>query len=157
MSETKVQRRRQAGTGSTAPVSTIDFAALGKLVDITIYGEGGGPLYKIMQPIGTIRPVNSVDDAFEGFAAASKGLEANQCGFSYSATYDAFSMTMKTPTGGLVYASVQHDKEGDPLELPEYNLAVVEVTRDFKVDDQVILKKGQTMLKALSPDYVGAK
>ena len=153
---TKTQTRRGAGN-ATQNVSTLDQAAMYGLLDsYTLYGVGT-PLYRVLSTKGTLRPVNSLDDAFESFDKTKAALAELQCGFTYSNKYESYSMGIKVK-GGIMYASIQHDKDGRPLELSNYKLCEVEVTRDFVLpgETEPILREGDKFLKVLDPEYKGA-
>lgn len=157
MSTTTVRGRvKTMNTPSTQSVSGNNAAALAAAIadfEVQIYGGDGKPLYELVSRYGTIIVSNTIDTAFSSFAEMRTMLADGEAGYLYNAEYNRFTLAIKVPGSGVVFAGLLHDGNGTPRVEEELMLARVIAIRDLEKDGAVIVAKGQEFLKALPKAY----
>ena len=129
------------------------LAAMCAEYEITAYGSGQ-PLYELVKAFGEVTPLNTLDSALQSFEEAKQGLKPGDTAFSYSDEYERFSLAMKVPDGGIVFAGLLHDENGTPRVDETLHLCWVKATKNFELNGDTIIQKGHEFIKVLPESYL---
>lgn len=155
MSTTMKRKRTIPSTQATlGNVNSMAFAAAVADFEVVIYSTQSTPLYKLITAYGRIESSNSIDSAFLSFAEIRESLRPQEAGFSFSHEYGRFTLAMRLEDGGIAFAGLLHDKDGNPEAEEELILCRVKALRSFELDGKQIFEKGAEFLKALPESYV---
>jgi hypothetical protein len=148
-------KNRKAASGATQNVLNVQtlMAAVADF-DVRIYGGGGSPLYDLVSLYGEVEIIHSIDAAFESFPEARAGLQDGEAGYLFSQEYNRYTLAIKVPQSGIVFAGLLHDGNGTPVVAAKLTLARIKANRDFEHEGETIITKGQEFLKALPAEYV---
>ena len=130
-------------------------AVLSDDFQLQIYGGDARPLYDVVTTYGSVVVSNTLDTAFQSYGEMRNTLKDGEAGYIYSQEYSRFTLAIKLPGNGVVFAGLLHDKSGAPRVEDSLTLCRVIANRDLELEDQTIITKGQEFLKALPQAYVG--
>lgn len=156
---TTVTRGREKSMSTSAPKTNVsnNAAALAAAIadfDVQIYGSDGKPLYELVSLYGLVTVSNTIDTAFQSFAEMRSTLKDGEAGYIFNDEFSRFTLAIKVPGSGVVFAGLLHDQNGTPRVEAELSLARVKAIRDLEKDGAVIIEKGKEFLKALPSQYV---
>ncbi|RYD54339.1 MAG: hypothetical protein EOP56_19375 [Sphingobacteriales bacterium] len=150
-------RVKSISTSSKQTNVSSNAAALAAAIadfDVQIYGSDGKPLYELVSLYGTIAVSNTIDTAFQSFSEMRSTLKDGEAGYIYNEDFGRFTLAIKVPGSGVVFAGLLHDANGTPRVEAELSLARVKAIRDLEKDGSLIIEKGREFLKALPSPYV---
>src|SRR5689334_15841153 len=158
MSTTVLRRRSKTNTSSPslipAGLNSLVFSAAMSDFEMQIYGKGHAPLYDLVSAYGELAIINTIDTAFQSFDEIKQTLKEADAGYSYSDEFNQFTLALKLPGGGIVFAGLLHDKNGSPRVDEQLVLCRIKANRDFEFEGNTIIKQGQEFLKALPESYL---
>jgi hypothetical protein len=159
MSTTLTRGRSKARTSSNTTISKGSnaqvFAAALMDFEMKIYNIGSTPLYDLVTTYGKVVCQNTLDTAYQSFNEIKQSLEVGDAGFSYSNEFDQFNLALRMPDNGIVFAGLLHDQNGSPRVDESLALCRVKTNRDFQLNGETIIRKGQEFIKALPESYLG--
>lgn len=146
---------RSSASSSTAsgPNSQVFAAAIADF-EMQVYGAGRAPLYDLITTYGSITCMNTLDSSFQSFDETREILKEGDAGFSYSEEFNQFTLALRVPGGGIVFAGLLHDKDGSPRVDEQLVLCRVMANRNFDLEGRTIISKGQEFIKALPESYL---
>lgn len=140
---------RKATSGNNMAV----FAAACAEFEMHAYGSGE-VLYDLIKSFGEVSASNTLDTAYQSFDEAKLALEPGDAGFSFSEEYNRFSLAMRLSDGGIAFAGLLHDQNGTPRVDEPLQLCWVRARKDFELEGETIITKGQEFIKALPESYI---
>lgn len=132
----------------------MSFAAAVADFEIVIYSTQSAPLYELITAYGKLEVSNTIDTAFQSFHEIRETLQSEEAGFCYNEEYNQFTLAMRMTDGGIAFAGLLHDKDGNPQTDEELILCRVKALRNFELEGKLIIEKGKEFLKALPESYV---
>ena len=149
-SKTRTSSNTSIAKGSNAEV----FAAAIMDFEMKIYNIGSAPLYDLVTTYGKVTIQNTLDSAYQSFHEIKESLEVGEAGFSYSNEFNQFNLALRMPDNGIVFAGLLHDQNGSPRVDESLVLCRVKTNRDFELNGEMIIRKGQEFIKALPETYL---
>lgn len=117
------------------------------------YG-GGKPLYELLQVFGEVIPLNTLHTALQSFDEVRAGLKEGDAAFSYSEQFSRFNLAVMTPGSSIAFVGLLHDENGSPKVDEPLQLCWVRAVKDFDLEGEVIIHKGQEFMKAFPLSYI---
>ena len=158
MSTTTLRRRSKSNTSSPtlipAGLNHHVFAAALADFEMQVYGSGQAPLYDLVTAYGEISCMNSLDNALQSFNEIRETLKEGDAGFNYNEEFNQFTLALRVPGGGIVFAGLLHDKDGTPRVDEQLVLCRVIANRNFDLNGETIISKGKEFIKALPESYL---
>ena len=155
----QLRTMRNSATVSNASNENNNLAALSAILsddfNLQIYDGDSRPLYDVVTTYGSVVVGNTLDSAFQSYPEMRSTLKDGEAGYIYSSEYNRFTLAIKLPGNGIVFAGLLHDKNGTPRVEDALTLCRVIAKRDLELEDRTIITKGQEFLKALPALYVG--
>jgi len=120
--------------------------------EVKIYGGNGKPLYDLVTIYGEVALINNLKTAFDSYAEIKENLALGECAVNYSSEYEHYTVAIRVPDG-ICFATLLHDSEGQPRIDETLLMCRVMANRDFELDGDTIIRKGDEFLKALPESY----
>jgi hypothetical protein len=151
---TRRKRTTPASQTTLGNVNSLAFAAAIADFEMVIYSTQSTPLYELITAYGKVECSNSIDSAFQSFTEVRESLQPQEAGFLYNEDYNQFTLAMRMHDGGIGFAGLLHDKDGNPEADEDLILCRVRALRNFELEGKLIIEKGKEFLKALPESYV---